>query len=280
MAVTKTHPPETVQAAADLGLTSSARTRCRRRRPRFRSAPGKLRWHFIGHLQSNKARDGVELFEMIQVWTVSRLRRKLTGAGEQTGKRMPILLEVNLANEASKLLRARTPARRTERSQRPAATGNSWFNDRATVEARRRINAPVLPRRNELKRRCRGEAWSAIATTEHGHERRLRGGDRRRRHHHPHRHRAIWRTRQTGKCLAAPWRDRRMPLRLARHQSTAACPFGRRTPVSAKHCLRNQSITGDEQWLRENLKVFLQLDDLADLIACPVTSRGKTAGGR
>ena len=102
MAVTKTHPPETVQAAADLGLVFVGENKVQEAKAKIPLCPGKLRWHFIGHLQSNKARDAVELFEMIQSVDSLALAQELNKRCEQAGKRMPILLEVNLAGEASK----------------------------------------------------------------------------------------------------------------------------------------------------------------------------------
>jgi pyridoxal phosphate enzyme (YggS family) len=102
MAVTKTHPPETVQAAADLGITFLGENKVQEAKAKIPQCSGKLRWHFIGHLQSNKARDAVELFEMIQSVDSLALAQELNKRCEQAGKRMPILLEVNLAAEASK----------------------------------------------------------------------------------------------------------------------------------------------------------------------------------
>ena len=64
--------------------------------------PGRARWHFIGHLQSNKVRDAVELFEMIQSVDSLALAREISKRCEQAGKTMPVLLEVNVAGEASK----------------------------------------------------------------------------------------------------------------------------------------------------------------------------------
>jgi len=64
--------------------------------------PGKARWHFIGHLQSNKVRDAVELFEMIHGVDRLDLAREISKRAEQTAKTMPVLLEVNVAGEASK----------------------------------------------------------------------------------------------------------------------------------------------------------------------------------
>jgi uncharacterized pyridoxal phosphate-containing UPF0001 family protein len=61
-----------------------------------------LRWHFIGHLQSNKCRDAIELFEMIQSVDSLPLAQELNKRAEQASKTMPIVLEVNVAGEGSK----------------------------------------------------------------------------------------------------------------------------------------------------------------------------------
>jgi pyridoxal phosphate enzyme (YggS family) len=56
----------------------------------------------IGHLQSNKCREAVELFEMIQSVDSLPLAQEINKRAEQASKRMPVLLEVNAAGEASK----------------------------------------------------------------------------------------------------------------------------------------------------------------------------------
>jgi pyridoxal phosphate enzyme (YggS family) len=56
----------------------------------------------IGHLQSNKVRDAVQLFEMIQSVDSLALADEINKRCDQVGKTMPVLLEVNLAGEASK----------------------------------------------------------------------------------------------------------------------------------------------------------------------------------
>ena len=64
--------------------------------------PGHLRWHMIGHLQSNKCRDAVQLFEMIESVDSLALAREIDKWAEKSARTMPILLEVNLAGEATK----------------------------------------------------------------------------------------------------------------------------------------------------------------------------------
>ena len=66
LAVTKSHPPEVVQAAAKLGLILFGENKVQEAKAKIPLCPGNLRWHMIGHLQSNKCRDAVELFRMIQ----------------------------------------------------------------------------------------------------------------------------------------------------------------------------------------------------------------------
>jgi pyridoxal phosphate enzyme (YggS family) len=102
LAVSKTHPPETIQAVADCGLTFFGENKIQEAKAKIPLCPAKLRWHFIGHLQSNKCRDAVDLFEMIQSVDSLGLAQEISKRCEQAARRMPILLEVNLAGEASK----------------------------------------------------------------------------------------------------------------------------------------------------------------------------------
>jgi pyridoxal phosphate enzyme (YggS family) len=102
VAVAKGHPPETVRAAAELGLRLFGENRVQEAKAKMPLCPGRLSWHMIGHLQTNKARDAVELFEMIQSLDSLHLAQELNRRAEQAGKRLPVLLEVNVAGEASK----------------------------------------------------------------------------------------------------------------------------------------------------------------------------------
>jgi pyridoxal phosphate enzyme (YggS family) len=102
LAVTKTHPPETVSQAAALGLVFFGESKVQEAKAKIPLCPGRLRWHMIGHLQTNKCRDAVELFEMIQSVDSLRLAEEIDKRAEQCSKRLPILLEVNAVGEASK----------------------------------------------------------------------------------------------------------------------------------------------------------------------------------
>lgn len=102
LAVSKTHPPESIKAAADCGQIYFGENKVQEAKAKIPQCPGKLRWHFIGHLQSNKVRDAVELFEMIQGVDSLAIAQEINRRAEQAAKTVALLLEVNVAGEASK----------------------------------------------------------------------------------------------------------------------------------------------------------------------------------
>jgi pyridoxal phosphate enzyme (YggS family) len=102
LAVTKSQPPEVVQAAAKLGLIFFGENKVQEAKAKMPLCPGNLRWHMIGHLQSNKCRDAVELFKMIQSVDSLSLAQEINKRAEQAARTLPVLMEVNVAGEASK----------------------------------------------------------------------------------------------------------------------------------------------------------------------------------
>ncbi len=102
LAVSKGQPPERVRAAADLGLSLFGENRVQEAKIKIGQCPGRLHWHLIGHLQSNKCRDAVHFFEMIQSVDSLARAREIDKWADQAAKTMPILLEVNVAGESSK----------------------------------------------------------------------------------------------------------------------------------------------------------------------------------
>ncbi len=102
LAVSKSHPPETIQQAVTCGQLFFGENKIQEAKAKIPLCPGRARWHFIGHLQSNKVRDAVELFEMIQGVDSLAIAQEISKRAEQAAKTMPILLEVNVAGEASK----------------------------------------------------------------------------------------------------------------------------------------------------------------------------------
>ena len=102
LAVSKSHPPETIRAAVECGQIHFGENKIQEAKAKIPLCPGKARWQFIGHLQSNKVRDAVELFEMIQGVDSLAIAQEISKRAVQAGKTMPILIEVNVAGEASK----------------------------------------------------------------------------------------------------------------------------------------------------------------------------------
>lgn len=102
VAVSKGHAPEAIRAAAELGQSVFGESRVQEARVKVEQCPGHLRWHLVGHLQSNKCREAVGLFAMIESVDSVGLAEEINKWGEKEGKTMPVLLEVNVAGEASK----------------------------------------------------------------------------------------------------------------------------------------------------------------------------------
>lgn len=102
VAVTKTQPPETADALARLGQLDVGENKVQEAKAKAPICDGRLRWHGIGHLQTNKARDAVRLFCMIHALDSLRLAGEIEKQCAAQDKRMPVLLEVNVSGEGSK----------------------------------------------------------------------------------------------------------------------------------------------------------------------------------
>jgi pyridoxal phosphate enzyme (YggS family) len=102
VAVTKTHPAEKVQAAVEAGQTLFGESRVQEARAKIPLLPSRLRWHFIGHLQKNKIRHALPLFELFHGVDSLALAQNMQRLADEDGMQPRVLLEVNLAGEASK----------------------------------------------------------------------------------------------------------------------------------------------------------------------------------
>lgn len=102
LAVSKGMPPELIREAADCGLAVFGESKVQEAKLKISLCPGRLRWQMIGHLQSNKCRDAVHCFEMIQSVDSLALAQEINKQADKQAKTMPILLEVNLAGESTK----------------------------------------------------------------------------------------------------------------------------------------------------------------------------------
>lgn len=102
IAVSKGHSAEAIRRAAEAGLEIFGESKVQEAKLKIGQCPGRLHWHMIGHLQSNKVRDAVRLFEMIQSVDSYALAEEINDCGEKQAKSVPVLLEVNVAGEGSK----------------------------------------------------------------------------------------------------------------------------------------------------------------------------------
>lgn len=104
VAVSKTHPTEMIRAALAAGLTDFGENRVQEAEEKIpQVGRDKARWHLIGHLQSNKARRAVELFDVIHSLDSAALAQKLDRyCLELDRTELPVLIQVDLAHEATK----------------------------------------------------------------------------------------------------------------------------------------------------------------------------------
>ena len=102
VAVTKTHPAEVVREAIGAGQLLFGESKVQEARAKIPLLPSHLRWHFIGHLQKNKIRHALPLFEMIHSVDSLGLAQAIDRIAQEDGLHLRILLEVNVAGEGSK----------------------------------------------------------------------------------------------------------------------------------------------------------------------------------
>jgi hypothetical protein len=97
--VTKTVPPELIAQAVALGLTELGENRVQEAREKQRALDASgVRWHLIGHLQSNKAKLAAELFNVVQSLDSLPLAQEL----ERRASALDVFVQVNVAGEQTK----------------------------------------------------------------------------------------------------------------------------------------------------------------------------------
>ncbi len=101
--ITKTVPPGVVAEAVALGLEDLGENRVQEAQEKI-AAVGRTRarWHLVGHLQRNKAGRAVELFDRVHSVDDAALAEALSRRAVAAGRRLPVLVEVNVSGEATK----------------------------------------------------------------------------------------------------------------------------------------------------------------------------------
>ena len=102
IAVSKTYPAENILEVIESGHLIFGESRLQEARVKIPILPAKARWHFIGHLQKNKIRQALPLFELFHGMDSLALARDINRIAAETGAHPRILLEVNVSGEASK----------------------------------------------------------------------------------------------------------------------------------------------------------------------------------
>ncbi len=104
IAVSKTHPSETLREALLAGAFDFGENRVQEAETKIPEVGRyRARWHLIGHLQSNKARKAVKLFDVVHSLDSVELAERLNRICEETDKKeLPVLIQVDLAGEKTK----------------------------------------------------------------------------------------------------------------------------------------------------------------------------------
>ena len=100
--VSKFHPIESIQAAYDCGERDFGESRVQELLLKQQALPADIRWHFIGHLQTNKVKQIVPFVHMIHSVDSVRLLEVINREAEKIGRRVKVLLEVHVAKEDTK----------------------------------------------------------------------------------------------------------------------------------------------------------------------------------
>jgi hypothetical protein len=102
VAVSKTVEPERVREAIRCGVTTFGESRVQEARRKIPEVGPGAAWHLVGHLQRNKAKEAVRLFDLVHSVDSAELLRDLDRHAGAAGKRLEVLIQVDLAGEATK----------------------------------------------------------------------------------------------------------------------------------------------------------------------------------
>jgi len=98
----KTRTPEEIHEAVEAGLKIIGENYVQEAERAFQVVGNRAKWHMIGHLQSNKAKKAVKVFDMIETVDSMKLAREIDKSCAKIGKVLPILIEINSGEESQK----------------------------------------------------------------------------------------------------------------------------------------------------------------------------------
>jgi pyridoxal phosphate enzyme (YggS family) len=102
VAISKYHPNEYIQAAYDEGQRIFGESHEQELRQKVETLPRDIQWHFIGHLQTNKVKYIAPYITMIEAVDSFKLLKEIDKQAEKCGRVIDVLLEVHIAEEATK----------------------------------------------------------------------------------------------------------------------------------------------------------------------------------
>ena len=102
IAVTKNHDVQAMREAIDAGVTDIGENRIQEAKEKFATLDRDVTWHLIGHLQTNKAKQAVKIFDLIHSVDTLHLAEAINNAAAGINKVQKVLVQVNLAKEDSK----------------------------------------------------------------------------------------------------------------------------------------------------------------------------------
>jgi pyridoxal phosphate enzyme (YggS family) len=100
--VSKTFGPDAIRSAVEAGVVDFGENRVQELREKVGDVGRDARWHMIGHLQSNKAKDAVHLFDVVQSVDRISLAEKLDKEAGEAGRTLEVLVQVNIGAEPQK----------------------------------------------------------------------------------------------------------------------------------------------------------------------------------
>lgn len=102
VAAAKTRTPEEIRQAVEAGVKYIGENYVQEAQAAFEALGNSVKWHFIGHLQKNKVKKAVEIFDLIETVDSLEIAAEIAKRCAATGKIMPVLVEVNSGREPQK----------------------------------------------------------------------------------------------------------------------------------------------------------------------------------